>query len=114
MRTQTILAVAVLLVALTARAADDKPGAKLTEDEATKIATDAYVYGYPLVLQDITRQLMTAVSKAGEHKAPVNQFAHFRAFPDAAFTDVVSPNADTLYSVAWLDLKTEPIVLSVP
>ena len=39
---------------------------------------------------------------------------HVRAFPDATFTDVVSPNADTLYSLAWLDLAKEPIVLSVP
>ena len=47
-------------------------------------------------------------------KAPVNQFAHLRAFPDATFTDVVSPNADTLFSIAWLDLAKEPMVLSVP
>ena len=44
----------------------------------------------------------------------MDQFANVRAFPDATFTDVVSPNADTLYSIAWLDLKQEPIVMSVP
>jgi 3D (Asp-Asp-Asp) domain-containing protein len=37
-----------------------------------------------------------------------------KTFPDATFTDVVSPNADTLYSQAWLDLEKKPIVLSVP
>ena len=46
--------------------------------------------------------------------APMDQFANIRAFPDATFTDVVSPNADTLYSIAWLDLTQGPIVLSVP
>jgi hypothetical protein len=46
--------------------------------------------------------------------APINQFGHIKAFPDATFTDVVSPNADTLYSSAWLDLAREPLVLSVP
>ena len=43
-----------------------------------------------------------------------DQFAHFRTYPDSAFTDRASPNADTLYSVAWLDLSRGPVVLSVP
>ena len=47
-------------------------------------------------------------------KAPPNQFVHIRAFPDYTFTDVLSPNADTLYSSAWLDLSGGPMILSVP
>jgi hypothetical protein len=43
-----------------------------------------------------------------------NEFVHLREFPDASFCGVVSPNADTLYSVAWLDLAAEPVVLGVP
>jgi hypothetical protein len=57
---RTTLAVAALLAtsALAARAADDKPAAKHTEQEAYEIAKDAYVHAYPLVLQDLTiRQL---------------------------------------------------------
>jgi hypothetical protein len=46
--------------------------------------------------------------------APINQFANAPAFPDHTFTDVVRPNADTLYSTAWLDLSKEAMVLSVP
>ena len=57
---------------------------------------------------------MTNVPSATAMAAPMNQMANLRAFPDATFTDVVSPNADTLYSTAWLDLKQEPVVLSVP
>jgi len=72
------------------------------------------VYGYPLVLMDVTRAKMTNVPSPSGNEAPINQFASVRAFPDATFVDVVSPNADTLYSIAWLDLKREPIVLSVP
>jgi hypothetical protein len=109
-----MLAPAVLLGALTAPAADDHPPAKLTEDESAKIAEDAYGYGYPLVLMDVTKTISTAVPKPEGGKAPLNQFAHLRAFPDATFTAVVSPNADTLFSIAWLDLAKEPIVLSVP
>ena len=78
----------------------------LTSREAEAIATLGYIYGYPLVMMDVT----SAVSSS----APVNQFMHMPEFPDATFTDVVSPNVDTLYSVAWLDLGKEPIVLSVP
>ena len=79
-----------------------------------KLAAEAYIFGYPLVLMDTTRRLMTAVTKPDGLRAPMNRFAHRREFPDASFTAVVSPNADTLYSVAWLDLAPEPIVLSVP
>ena len=79
------------------------------------VATDAYLFGYPLVIADVTRQVMTAVAKEGDTmKAPPNQFVHVRAFPDYTFTDVVSPNADTLYSTSWLDLSSEPMILSVP
>jgi hypothetical protein len=109
-----MLAPAVLLATLTAPAADDQPPAKLTEDESAKISQDAYVFGYPLVLMDVTKTASTAVPKPKGAKAPVNQFAHLRAFPDATYTDVVSPNADMLYSIAWLDLAKEPMVLSVP
>jgi hypothetical protein len=44
----------------------------------------------------------------------MNQFAHVRAFPDASFTDVVRPNADTLYSSLWYDVSSEPLVINVP
>lgn len=83
----------------------------LSTDQARKIAEEALVFGYPLVLMDVTRQVMTA---PGPTHASINQFHHLRVFPDASFTDVVSPNADTLYSMAWLDLSRGPIVLSLP
>jgi hypothetical protein len=91
-----------------------KPKELVTADEAEKIAVDAYIYGYPLVLMDVTKKVTTNVPKVEGKRAPVNQLCHLRAFPDYTFTDVVSPNADTLYSFAWLDLAGEPIVLSVP
>ena len=83
-------------------------------DPIDDIATDAYLFGYPLVMMDVTKTISTAVPKPEGARAPINQFAHVRAFPDATFTDVVSPNADTLYSLAWLDLTKEPMVLSLP
>ena len=90
------------------------PNTKPSKDEALSIAEDAYIFGYPLVLMDVTRSAMTSVPKASGRKAPMNQFLHMETFPDPSVTDVVSPNADTLYSTAWLDLTLEPIVLSLP
>ncbi|MEC3920159.1 DUF1254 domain-containing protein [Nocardia sp. CDC160] len=67
------------------------------------IAADAYVFGYPLVLMDVTR----------ETAGPANQFVHATPpTPDAK--QVVRLNLDTLYSQAWLDLRAEPMVLQVP
>jgi len=88
------------------------PNTKPSKDEALAIAEEAYIFGYPLVLMDVTRNVMTAVTKAGGRQAPMNQFIHMETFPDASVIDAVSPNA--LYSTAWLDLSLEPIVLSLP
>jgi hypothetical protein len=44
----------------------------------------------------------------------MNTFTHVLAFPPADFRDVVRPNFDTLYSIAWLDLTQEPMVVAVP
>jgi hypothetical protein len=92
----------------------DRQG-KLTEEEARQLGIDAVVYGYPLVLVDVTKQVQTNVTTP-EHngRAPINQFSSFLKYPTAAYRDVVRMNVDTLYSFAWLDLSKEPLVLSVP
>jgi hypothetical protein len=80
------------------------------EDEVV----NAYIYGFPLIIMDTTKDVLTATPTLTEKKAPINQFLYKKTFPDPSFTEVVSPNADTLYSQAWLDLSKEPIILSVP
>ena len=82
--------------------------------EAQQIADNATIYGFPLVIMDLSRQVMTAVPAPNENGSPANQFSNMRTFPDATFTDVVRANADTLYSAAWVDTAKEPIILSVP
>jgi hypothetical protein len=57
---------------------------------------------------------MTAVARPNGSLAPLNQLTHRRTFPDPTSNNLVTPNADTLYSTAWLDLGAEPMVLSVP
>ena len=74
-------------------------------DTATveELAERAYIYAYPLVLLEATQAVM-----------PVNHLTHVSEFPDANFRLIVRPNADTLYSTAWLDLSNEPMLLHVP
>ncbi len=81
--------------------------------EAVDIATDAYVYGYSLVTTDVTRVQMSNVPAVEALKAPLNQFVNVKRYPPGDYRGVSAPNADTLYSLAWLDLK-EPQVFSHP
>jgi hypothetical protein len=81
--------------------------------EAVKTAIGAYIYGYSLVTTDITRLQMSNVSKVEELHAPLGAFFNVRGYPPATYRGVSGTNADTLYSVAWLDLK-EPMVFSHP
>ena len=74
-----------------------------------KLAKDAYVWAYPLVVMERSKQLFTQ-----EGKTSVNRFRRFENIVTPSFTEVVTPNVDTLYSIAWLDLEKEPLVLSVP
>jgi len=81
--------------------------------EAEQIALDAYVYGYSLITTEVTRVQMSNVDKVYGMHAPTGQFANIKRYPPADFRGVSAPNADTLYSVAWLDLA-EPQVFSHP
>ena len=81
--------------------------------EAVEIATDAYVYGYSLVTTDVTRIQMSNVAAGVPLKAPLNQFDNVKRYPPADYRGVSAPNADTLYSLAWVDVK-EPQVFSHP
>ncbi len=86
----------------------------LTPTEALALATEAYIYGYPLVSMEMTRRVMTNTEKENGAEVPMGQFGSLRTYPDASFHTVTAPNADTLYSIAWLDLSREPYVLSIP
>ena len=111
-RTTVLLALGVLMAAalLTAQ----HTTTKLTPDEASRLGTEAYIYGYPLVTMEMTRKVMTNVEGPENGLAPMGQFANLRKHPDVTFRDVTAPNADTLYSSAFLDLTREPYVLSLP
>ena len=76
----------------------------ISPDEAKAIAQEAWIFGMPLVYIEIQIDTATHVSKVDQGHAPINQFVHYRAFPDASNRTVVGFNVDTLYSLAQLDL----------
>ena len=86
----------------------------ISPDDAKAIAKDAWIFGMPLVYIEIQIDTATHVSKVDKGHAPINQFVHYREFPDASNRTVVGFNVDTLYSMANVDLSTGPLVLSVP
>jgi len=84
------------------------------EVEARETAIDAYIYAYPLVTMEMTRRVMTNVEKPEGSKAPMGQFARLRTYPAVDDHSVTAPNADTLYTLTWLDVSKEPWILSIP
>jgi len=83
-------------------------------EEAQQIAVDAYVFGYPLVTMEMTRRVMTNGGGLQDTQAPMGHLARVREYPSADFRNVTAPNADTLYTTAWVDVAKEPWVLSLP
>ena len=77
-------------------------------------AVDAYVYGYPLVTMELTRRNFTNVVKPDGKNAPMGVFVNVPKYPPASDKRVTAPNADTLYSTAWIDVGKEPYILHVP
>jgi hypothetical protein len=87
----------------------------LSAQEMQEIATSAYIYAYPLIMMELTRRASTNVADTQQFaKAPMNQFSSVPAFPDASFTEIARPNADTLYSLLWFDVSNEPLLITVP
>ena len=78
------------------------------------VASDAYIYGYPLVTMEMTRRVVTNVPEAEGTRGPMGQIIKLREYPDASFRDVTAPNADTLYTTAFFDVGDEPWVVSAP
>ncbi|PTM92605.1 DUF1254 domain-containing protein [Mycoplana dimorpha] len=77
-------------------------------------AVDAYIYGYPLVTMEMTRRVVTNVEKPEGSKGPMGHLIKLREYPNASFRDVTAPNADTLYTTAFVDVGHEPWVFSIP
>ena len=88
----------------------DSPGVV----DAIKIATDAYIYGYPLITFDTARKQQTNVAAPDAEHAPMGQMIKMRSYPAVDNHCCAAPNADTLYTEVWLDVSKEPWILGIP
>jgi hypothetical protein len=86
---------------------------KVTADEAKAIAKEAYVFTYPLVMMYRTMYLQAIDTKSKSYSGGFGKWLHLGT-SSPKDTDIVSPNNDTPYSYAWVDLRAEPWVLTMP
>jgi hypothetical protein len=89
-------------------------GNKAKEAVGYVAGLEEYVYGYPLVMMDVTREVLTATSTSGQYSAPINQFARIRTYIDPDFKNVVRISVNSLWSHGFVDLDQEPMIISVP
>src|SRR3954454_2954658 len=82
--------------------------------EAKDIAEEGFVYGLPLVMFYAVMQEFAVDRNSGQFKAPFNEINNQNRVATPADTAVITPNSDTPYSILWLDLRAEPMVISVP
>jgi hypothetical protein len=82
--------------------------------EAKAIAEEGFIYGLPIVMNYAVMYEFAVDTKNSQFKAPFNQIYNFKNVATYKDTAVVTPNSDTPYSVLWMDLGAEPIVVSVP
>ena len=82
--------------------------------EAKDIAEEGFIYGLPLVMNYAVMQEFAVDKNSGQFKAPFNQINNQHRVATPEDTAVITPNSDTPYSTIWLDLRAEPMVISVP
>ena len=97
-------------VPVLAQTSADRPGFLKAKD----IAEAGFIYGLPIVMGYGVMYEFAVDRNSGQFKAPFNQIANAANVFTYKDTAVVTPNSDTPYSVVWMDLRAEPLVLSVP
>jgi len=86
---------------------------QLTPDEAKAIAKEAYIFTYPLVMMYRTMYLQAIDTKSTSYSGGFGKWLHLGT-SSPKDTDIVSPNNDSPYSYAWVDLRAEPWVVTLP
>ncbi|MBX7245281.1 MAG: DUF1254 domain-containing protein, partial [Candidatus Sumerlaeaceae bacterium] len=94
---------------------EKKAGTRMPTIEETKaIAEEAFIYGLPIVMNYAVMHEYCVDPKSGQYKGPFNVVHNEARVFTYKDTAVVTPNSDTPYSMLWMDLRAEPMVISVP
>src|SRR5205823_5944569 len=116
---RSVLISATAAITYTATMGSTETKAQISADRpgffgAKDIAEAAFIYGLPIVMNYGVMYEYAVDRSSGQFKAPFNQIKNEARVYTYQDTAVITPNSDTPYSIAWLDLRAEPIVLSVP
>jgi len=92
----------------------EKKVEEITVAQAKEIAKDAYIFAYPMLEVYKTMYVQAINKKSPAYKGEINEFHHMTKLLDADFTAITAPNNDTYYSFLWMDLNSEPLVVTIP
>jgi hypothetical protein len=109
-----VVSTALLLSGASHEDATAQTKAPMRPDEVKAIAEEGYVYGLPLVMSYAAMYEMAVNRDSAQFKAPFNEIANEARVFTYQDTAVIVPNSDTPYSMLFMDLRAEPLVLSVP
>lgn len=88
--------------------------APVSPEDVRAIAEEGFIYGLPIVMNYAVMYEFAVDTKSSQFKAPFNQLKSMHRVATYEDTAVVTPNSDTPYTTIWLDLRAEPMVISVP
>ncbi|HSO44810.1 MAG TPA: DUF1254 domain-containing protein, partial [Rhodoferax sp.] len=107
-----LLAAALVALATGTQAQEAAPDAEAVRIQS--VAEEAYIYGLPIVMNYAVMHSYAVDKASPQFKAPFNQLHNEVRVLTPKDTVIVTPNSDTPYSMSWLDLRAEPVVISVP
>lgn len=112
-RLMMLLLLTALACATTIALATDD-ATTVTPSEARAIAKDAYLWGFPMVESYKTLYAQAVDASGPNYRVPMNRIGSSANVFTPKDTAIVTPNSDTPYSMIWMDLRAEPLVLTIP
>ncbi|MCK1721967.1 DUF1254 domain-containing protein [Bradyrhizobium sp. 141] len=110
LRSTALAAMTVATAPISALAQSDRPGFFKAKD----IAEAGFIFGLPIVMNYGVMYEYVVDRNSSQFKAPFNHLKNEASVYTYKDTAIVTPNSDTPYSMGWMDLRAEPIVISVP
>ena len=112
MKTKTLIISMTALLFVTFTNCNQQP--ELTPAEAQQIAKEAYIYGFPLVVNYKTMHNYAIDKKSPEYKGGFNYLSCVARVYTPEDKTIVTPNSDTPYCMSWIDMRAEPVVYTIP